>query len=161
MKRYQITLYKQYPNVGLYSIQEQGASLCETDQFFKRFKDDETYSRDIQIIKRWVEQIGERGAKERYFKPEGRAKAIPLPPPKSDLRLYCYRISDNILILGNGGIKTSKKVKDSPDAFPHFKIMNDVAFVFELKRSKGEIKVDGTSLSGDLSFFIKEPTDRK
>lgn len=156
MKRYQITLYKHFPNASLYTIHEQNAALCETDQFFLRFKDDPDRTRDVQIIKEWLEQIGERGALERYFKPEGNAMAIPIPPPKSDLRLYCYRVSDEILILGNGGIKTSKKVHDSPDALPHFNLMNSVAYIFSLKRGRNEITVDDFDLVGDLNFFIKQ-----
>jgi len=156
VKRYQISLYKTYRNASIYTIQEQGTSICETDHFFFRFQKDSERSFDLQVIKRWIEKIGENGALERYFKPEGKALAIPVPPPKSDLRLYCFRVSDQILILGNGGLKTSKKVKDSPDAYPHFQLMNSVAFIFDRKRDKGEIKIEAEQLKGNLSFFIKE-----
>lgn len=156
MKRYQINLYKSYQNATIYTIHEEGARFSETDNFFKRFKDDPKRITDIQIIKGWVTRIGEKGALERYFKPEGKALAIPVPPPKSDLRLYCYRVNDNILILGNGGLKTSKKVKNSPDVIPHFQLMNSVSFVFELKKEKSEIRIEGGELKGDLAFYIKE-----
>lgn len=159
MNRYQITLYKAFSEANLYTIHEQGAALSETDKFFDRFKDDEDHISDIQIIKGWVEQIGARGALERYFKPEGKALAIPIPPPKSDLRLYCHRINDGILILGNGGVKTSKKVKNSPDCFPHFKLMNDVAFISQLKINEGKVYIQNGHLSGDLEFYIREKDD--
>ena len=55
---------------------------------------------------------------ERYFRPEGnlndRIHALPLytiPRPKQcngTLRLYCIRISDQLLILGGGGEKTTQ-----------------------------------------------------
>lgn len=35
--------------------------------------------------------------------------------PNFPLRLYCYRISDNIIILYNGGIKTSSTAQSSSD----------------------------------------------
>lgn len=159
MKRYQITFYKAFSGANLYSIHEQGTALCETDQFFSRFMANPAFGADIQIIKGWMEKIGEHGALERYFKPEGKALAIPVPPPKSDLRLYCYRVSDEILIVGNGGIKTSKKVKDSPDCFPHYELMNRLAYIFEMKRAKGQIGIREGKVVGDLDFYIKEQSD--
>lgn len=84
-----------------------------------------------------------------------KAVAIPIPPPKSKLRLYCLHVSEQIVILGNGGKKTSQKVKDSPDAFPHFELMNHFATIFHHKKRSGKIIVDGSVLKGDLTFYIK------
>ena len=33
---------------------------------------------------------------------------VALPVLKSKLRLYCLRLTDKILVLGNGGVKTSR-----------------------------------------------------
>jgi hypothetical protein len=58
------------------------------------------------------------GIKERHFRPEGnmndRTYALPLytiPRPKQcngTLRLYCIRLSDQLLILGGGGKKITQ-----------------------------------------------------
>lgn len=158
MKRYTITLYKEFEKVCFYSIHERDMDLCETDQFFSRFKDDTSYFKDIEVIKYWIEKIGnDNGALDRYFRQEGRAKAIPIPPPKSNLRLYCHHINEQIVVLGNGGIKSSKKVQGSPDALPHFDLMNAFAYIFQHKISQGQLSVSGDRITGDLSFFIKQP----
>ena len=64
---------------------------------------------DFQAIMRFVEQILSNGALERYFRREGKMSdsVVALPVLKSKLRLYCLRLTDKILILGNGDIKRS------------------------------------------------------
>ena len=153
MKRYRIEKYKSLEEVTLYTIREEGKTNNETDDFILRFKDDPKFKQDVETITYYIQKIGERGALERNFRPEKRAVAIPISSSK--LRLYGYRVNNSILILGNGGEKTSKKVQDSPDAFPHFELMNFVAYVFNLKLEKQEITIEKRDLKGDFSFFVK------
>lgn len=63
---------------------------------------------------RFVEQILSNGAFERYFRREGKVSdsVMALPVLKSRLRLYCLRLSDKILILGNGGVKRSRTCQE-------------------------------------------------
>lgn len=58
------------------------------------------------------------------------------------------------MILGNGGLKTSQLVKNSSDAYPHFQLINDVAFVIKLKESKGHLTILGNQLHRDLKFYL-------
>lgn len=155
MKRYfEIKPYISFEKTQFYTIEELGKGINETDEFFIRFKDDLDYQKDIETISYWIQKIGkESGALERHFRPESKAKAIPII--KSKLRLYCYRISDELVILGNGGIKSSQKVQNSPDAFPHFEAMNTVAFVIQMKLETDQIEITGKNISGDVTFFIK------
>lgn len=154
MKRYfEIKAYLDFDKTQFYTIQEDGKGLSETDEFFLRFKDDPSYQKDIETIKYWIQKIGkESGALERHFRPEAKASAIPIAVAK--LRLYCYRVNDQIVILGNGGIKSSQSVQKSPDAFPHFEDMNTVAFVTQVKLQKQEWSISGKNISGNLKFFI-------
>ncbi|MBX0334845.1 hypothetical protein K3G39_16520 [Pontibacter sp. HSC-14F20] len=130
-----IGVYLKLRLVTYYTIRVQGEELSETDKFFKRFMNS-AYAKDLGNIKYWLkDKIGEeRGASERYFRSEKRAHALPPPIPSSDLRLYCWRCSDSVVLLGNGGVKTSQKAKDSPDCYPHFELMN--AVVKEIKRRR-------------------------
>lgn len=151
---FDIKPYVNFEKTQFYTIEELGKGVNETDEFFIRFKDDPDYQKDIETIKYWIQKIGkESGALERHFRPERSAKAIPITVSK--LRLYCYRISEELVILGNGGIKSSQKVQDSPDAFPHFEVMNTLAFVIQLKLENGQIEISGKNISGDLKFFTK------
>jgi len=102
---FEIKPYISFEKTQFYPIEELGKGVNETDEFFIRFKDDPDYQKDIEIISYSIQKIGkETGALERHFRPESKAKAIPII--KSKLRLYCYRISDELVILGNGGIKS-------------------------------------------------------
>ncbi|UII19273.1 hypothetical protein [Fulvivirga ligni] len=154
MKRYNIELYKSFDKTTFYTIHEESKKVSETDDFFLRFKDEKKFQRDVNLIRYWLGKIGnEYGAQERRFRPEGKGSAIPIESSK--LRLYCYRINERIIILGNGGEKTSQKVQDSPDAFPHFETINHLAYIINLKKQKGEISFAENQIQGDLSFYIK------
>ena len=58
--------------------------------------------------------ILDKGALERYFRPEGRMNddLCALPVESGRIRLYCLRISDEILILGNGDIKRTSRYEE-------------------------------------------------
>jgi len=151
---FEIKPYISFGKTHFYTIEKEGKGINETDEFFIRFKDDPDYQKDIETIKYWIQKIGkETGALERHFRPEAAASAIPITVSK--LRLYCYRISDELVILGSGGIKSSQKAQDSPDAFPHFEVMNTVAFVIQTKLENEQIEIAGKSITGDFTFFIK------
>jgi len=48
-----------------------------------------------------------------------------------------------------------QKVKNSPDAFPHFQIINGLAFVLKLREANGTITISKNQLSGELKFFLE------
>lgn len=62
-----------------------------------------------------LERIADFGAFERFFRPEGKMsdRVCALPVVKSRLRLYCVRLSDKILVLGNGGVKTTRTYNEN------------------------------------------------
>ncbi|MDY4558703.1 MAG: hypothetical protein SPE09_08585 [Alloprevotella sp.] len=78
------------------------------------FKDNATYNKDFNVILLALSKIIDKGALERFFRNEGRmndnVKALAIDSRK--LRLYCLRISDQILILGNGGVKTTRTYQE-------------------------------------------------
>ena len=81
---------------ALYSISFEKDGTTEFEQNAK-------YNRDYQRIIAALQAILNLGALERFFRPEGKIKdsvaAIPIEGGK--LRLYCLRISEQIVILGN------------------------------------------------------------
>jgi hypothetical protein len=155
VKRLIIELYKEYEKTAFYSIRFEAEQLCETDRFIERFTKSDSFQDDLQIIKAWIEKMGtEKGALERYFRPERNASAIPLDA--SDLRLYCVRLSDEVVILGNGGEKTSRAVQDSPDVYPHFIDMNNLYRTLQASIRRGNTIRNGKQLSGQLEFEIEE-----
>ena len=77
-------------------------------------KDNATYNKDFNAILLALSKIIDKGALERFFRIEGRmndhVSALSIDSRK--LRLYCLRISDQILILGNGGVKLSRTYQE-------------------------------------------------
>ncbi len=94
----------------LYTIQFLTEDEAEYKRFYNRFKYDATYNDDLARITDLIDRIANFGAFERLFRPEGKMsdRVVALPIIKSQLRLYCLRLSDGILILGNGGVKKSR-----------------------------------------------------
>lgn len=86
----------------------------EFEKFVTKFREDAEYSEDFSRIAAFITRIAKTGALERYFRPEGRMNdsVVALPVTSSKLRLYCLRMSDKILVLGNGGVKTSQRYED-------------------------------------------------
>lgn len=154
MKRLILGLYKEFDKVAFYSVHFETYELCETDRFIQRFSQHEANRDDLQIIKAWIEKMGkETGALERYFRPERNASAIPIAT--SGLRLYCIRLSDELVILGNGGRKSSQAVQDSPDVYPAFKDMNNIYHALRASLRSGHTERVGKKLFGQLRFKIE------
>ena len=87
----------------------------EFEKFLMEFKDNATYNKDFNAILLALSKIIDKGALERFFRIEGRmndhVSALSIDSRK--LRLYCLRISDQILILGNGGVKLSRTYQEN------------------------------------------------
>ncbi|WP_290088771.1 MULTISPECIES: hypothetical protein [Bacteroides] len=86
----------------------------EFEKFVSKFRQDAELNPDFQAIMRFVGQILSNGALERYFRREGKMSdsVVALPVLKSKLRLYCLRLTDKILILGNGDVKRSRAYEE-------------------------------------------------
>ncbi len=88
--------------------------MSEFEKFLNEFKDNATYNKDFNVILLALSKIIDKGALERFFRNEGRmndnVKALAIDSRK--LRLYCLRISDQILILGNGGVKNTRTYQE-------------------------------------------------
>ena len=71
-------------------------------------------NRDLLRIVQLLDKIAEEGALERFFRSEGKMRdsVVALPVLRSKLRLYCLRLSDRILVLGNGGVKNSRTYQE-------------------------------------------------
>lgn len=110
-------------NISIYSPKFDGETMTEFEKFMTTNKDvsypqlKQDFDAIISTIKKMADDCG---ARDNLFRPEGgNVKAIPLcicPRRRSigTLRLYCIRISDKILVIGNGGIKRTKTFQEDP-----------------------------------------------
>jgi hypothetical protein len=130
-----LEIFEIYPLVSYYTVRWENNALSETDKFIEKILYRQTiHKTDLQEILTLIEVIGEeRGAKDVYFtRHEDLATALPptsrlvlrgieIPFYDNKLRLYCIKINENIVILFNGGVKSSRKVQDSPDLLMAFR----------------------------------------
>ncbi len=115
-KRITIELFEEGEKANIYTYKVNNGIL-EFEKFIDSFMDSE-YGKDFEIINDTLDRILEKGAQERYFRPEGKIfdylYAIPQKGLGCELRIFCLKISENLIILGNGGIKP-KNVKKYQD----------------------------------------------
>lgn len=110
MSEAELRLVKEARNCTIYSIQFLSEDESEFERFYTKFKNESVYNEDFERLLNIISRIADFGAFERFFRPEGKMtdRVCALPVLKSRLRLYCLRLSDKILILGNGGVKNTR-----------------------------------------------------
>ena len=106
----ELRLFNEAAQCTFYTIQFLSDDESEYEKFFTRFKDDAQFNPDLAKIVAILDNIGQNGALERFFRYEGKMsdRVVALPVLSSKLRLYCLRLSNGILVLGNGGIKKTR-----------------------------------------------------
>ena len=113
-KRTTVDLVEQSEKVSFYSISFQMERTTEFERFLSKFEEEAEFNEDYQRILAALEIILDRGALERYFRPEGSINdnLCAIPIESGNIRLFCLRISDQILILGNGDKKTTRTYQE-------------------------------------------------
>lgn len=158
-QRYCIDLVEEYPNVNFYSIKLEGEELTEIERFFEKFPEGCEYDDEIDVVLSWIDKIVEKGALERYFRPEGRygdgVGVIPIDVGNK-IRLYCLRLSDKILIFGNGGIKGSRSWEESEGLSSYVKLLIDTSRFISTRIKDGSIVIVDKNIIGNLNFIRDE-----
>ena len=153
--RYHIELIEEHDHVNFYSIHLEEEELSELERFFEKFPEGCPYDDEIDTIIAWLDKIGENGALERYFRPEGKygdgVGVIPIDIGNK-LRLYCLRISDKILIFGNGGIKDANSWQNSETLAPFVEMLIDTSRFVASRIKDGTIILVDKELIGNLNF---------
>lgn len=144
--------------VTFYTVRWQDSEISETDKFFDKMRRIPEMKEPIQRMAKLItEVIGNTyGAHEAFFNRfENRATAL---PPKGKikiseleldyagfpLRLYCLALTEELVILFNGGIKDAQTAQDSTDSIStKFYEANEFAKrIFTALNSK-EIEIKG------------------
>ena len=154
-QEYSIELLEEYENVNFYSIRMAGEELAELDAFFEKFPEGCEYDNEINVIISWLDQIAERGALERYFRSEGNygdgVGVIPIDVGNK-LRLYCLRLSDKILVFGNGGVKDARTWQESETLAPYVKLLVDTSRFISSRIKDGTMVLVDKEIVGNLNF---------
>lgn len=145
--------------VTFYTVRWQGTELSETDKFFEKYYkiDEEATQKLLTLL---IDAIGtDHGAIDEFFnRPED--GVFGLPPkgritvdeithyyPNFPLRLYALRINDrdDLVVLFNGGTKSSQTNQESPDLNLKFKEAVSFGKRIEQALYEGMIVIDEKS----------------
>lgn len=141
---------EQSDNVGMFSICFDGNDESEFEKFLKEFKDNAAYNRDFNVILLALSKIIDKGALERFFRNEGRmrdnVKALAIDSRK--LRLYCLRISDQVLILGNGGVKNTRTYQENEQLSGYVMDLQTFDRVLLQAQRQGRVTIEKNMITG-------------
>lgn len=91
-----------------------------------------------------------KGIEERRFRPEGKMSdgVTALPVYKSGLRLYCLRLSDSVLIVGNGGVKNTQKYEEDKDLNGYVISLQKLDALLKADIRNGVVRIEKTEIVG-------------
>lgn len=121
-----------------------------------KFRQDAELNPDFQAIMRFVEQILSNGALERYFRREDKMSdsVVALPVLKSKLRLYCLRLTDKILVLGNGDVKNSRTYEENEKLQGYVIDLQKFERLLKQEVRSGNVQITETEILTDKPFEI-------
>ena len=156
MSEVELILLNEGNQCTLYSIQFTSEDESEYERFYSKFIEDAKLNRDLLRIVQLVDKIAEEGALERLFRPEGKMKdsVVALPVLSSKLRLYCLRLSDGILVLGNGGVKQSRTYEEDDSLRGYVLTLQKFEELLKEGQRDGSVIVTERSIKTDKTFEI-------
>lgn len=156
MSELDLVLVNESDSCTMYSIQFLSEDETEFQRFYNKFKDDAVYNPDLVRIVAFINKIAEKGAFERFFRPEGKISdsVVALPVVSSKLRLYCLRLSDKILILGNGGVKKSRTYNDDDTLSGYVLTLQRFEQLLKEGEKKGTVKITATRIETNKTFEV-------
>lgn len=156
----EIEEFEEHDLVTYYTIRFLEEESSETEKFFNTEYNYDNYEEDISIISKVIDKIGEKGSLERYFRNAGSAKDNVSALPEylytnTELRLYAIRLSDTIVILGNGGRKTTKTYNEDPNLLRHVEILQKLDGYIKARIKSDKLTIYNKKLYGKLTFHLK------
>ena len=150
MKKAQLKTIEQNDNVSLYSICFNEHDISEFEDFLIKFKDNSKLNRDFQTIILALEKIIDQGALERFFRLEGKMtdNVTALSIDSRKLRLYCLRISDQIMILGNGGVKITRTYQEDEELSGYVMDLQRFDELLKQAQKNGTITIEKNMIVG-------------
>ncbi|MDE5813173.1 MAG: hypothetical protein K2H72_02705 [Muribaculaceae bacterium] len=156
MSELELVLADNTEKCTMYTIHFLSEDDTELEKFITRFKDNAKYNSDFQSILVFMERIMSNGALERYFRREGKMSdsVVALPVLKSRLRLYCLRLSDHILVVGNGGVKDTRTYEENDELQGYVMTLQKFERMLKREAEKGNVEISETEIKTDLKFDL-------
>lgn len=136
---------------GLFTICFEGDDATEFQKFIEKFKEDATRKEELSVILTAINRmLNASGFLERYFRPEGKMgdHVVALPVERTKMRLYCLRMSDSVLIVGNGGIKRTKTYEEDESLNGYVITLQKLDKLLNHAIKSGKVIIEETMISG-------------
>ena len=90
------------------------------------------------------------GFLERYFRPKGKMgdRVVALPIERTNKRLYCLRMSDSVLIVGNGGVKNTKTYEEDDSLNGYVITLQKLDKLLAQAIKNGKVTIEETTITG-------------
>jgi len=153
---FQITPVENGLRGSLYAVQVSGQEKTEFERFLES-EEVRAASEYLALVTRLNDMVERFGFKEQFFKKEGsiRDSVEALHYGNGKLRLYCLRWSSVLLIVGYGGVKTTRTYQGDPVLHEAVAFSQEVDARVAARQKTGEIHIDPDTglISGDLVFL--------
>lgn len=156
MSEVELLLVNSSDRCTMYTIHFLNDEESEFEKFILKFREDAEFNPDFQAIMRFVEQILSNGALERYFRREGKMddSVVALPVLKSKLRLYCLRLTDKILVLGNGDVKNTRTYEENETLQGYVMDLQKFEKLLKQEERLGNVKIVEKEIITDKTFEL-------
>ena len=156
MSEVELVLVNDTDKCTIYTIQFSEETDTEYERFYSKFIEDAQLNQDLLRIVQLVDKIANEGALERFFRPEGKMSdsVVTLPVLRSKLRLYCLRLSDQILILSNGGVKNSQTYDEDDSLRGYVLTLQKFEELLKEGQRDGTVTVTSKTIETDKTFKL-------
>lgn len=156
MSEVELVLADNSEKCTMYTIHFLSEDDSELEKFISRFRDNAKYNSDFQSILIFMERILANGSLERYFRREGKMddSVVAMPVLKSKLRLYCLRLSDHILVIGNGGVKDTRTYEENDELQGYVMTLQKFERLLKKEAEIGNVEITETEIKGDIRFEL-------
>lgn len=156
MSEVELVLVNDTDKCTIYTIQFSEEAETEYERFYAKFIEDAQLNKDLLRIVQILDKIADEGALERFFRPEGKLRdsVVALPVLRSKLRLYCLRLSDRILVLGNGGVKNSRTYEEDDSLRGYVLTLQKFEELLKEGQREGTVTVTSKTIETDKTFKL-------
>jgi hypothetical protein len=142
----------------------EGQSRSEFEKFDDKEFTKPQHLEELKLIYSTIRTISRRGAKERFFRFEERAFALPgrveeehmdANPDDFGIRVYCGILAMDVVLLLGGDIKTKRSAKDCPNVKPHFELAQRIMRAFNKAMEDGFIRIVDGRVEMDSDYELE------
>ena len=156
MSEVELVIVNDTDKCTIYTILFAEEAETEYERFYSKFIEDAQLNQDLLRIVQLVDKIADEGALELFFRPEGKMRdsVVALPVLRSKLRLYCLRLSDKILILGNGGVKNSRTYEEDDSLRGYVLTLQKFEELLKEGQRDGTVTITSKTIETDKTFKL-------